>query len=151
MPAGHCNCRAGQISLLITHDKACSSSGSGAYSVTFRTCLVCPITNKVVGAPPMSFQQFLSTQSCLQLPLFCLRNPSLTMPLSCLSISSSVYLSFLPSLCSLILSLLSQKTLVFISCSRSGVRHIFQWLLGSFCEQPHKYLIVGRCCIVRGW
>ena len=42
------------------------------------------------------------------------------------------------------LSLLNQKTLrhgqtilAFVSCPGSGVRHILQWLLGSFCEPPH--------------
>ena len=48
------------------------------------------------------------------------------------------------SLCPVGLSLLNQKSLrhgqtilAFVSRPGSGVRHILQWLLGSFCEPPH--------------
>ena len=57
-----------------------------------------------------------------------------------LSASSSVSIH-----CAIVgLSLLSQKTLkrgqtILVSVSRPGSEphHIFQWLLGSFCEPPH--------------
>ena len=59
--------------------------------------------------------------------------------------SSSVCLFFFfLSLCPEGLSLLNQKTLrhgqtilAFVSWPGSGVRHILQWLLGSFYEPPH--------------
>ena len=51
---------------------------------------------------------------------------------------------FFLSLCPVGSSLLNQKTLrhgqtilAFVSWPGSGVRHILQWLLGSFCEPPH--------------
>ena len=63
----------------------------------------------------------------------------------CLPTSSSVCLFlFFLSPCTVGLSLLNQKTLrhgqtilAFVSCPGSGVRHILQWLLRSFCEPPH--------------
>ena len=73
--------------------------------------------------------------------------------------SSSVYLNcFFLALCPVELSLLSQKTLrhgytilVPVSWSTSGVRHIFQWLLGSFCKDPHCwYGPCMRCSITFG-
>ena len=77
----------------------------------------------------------------------------------CLPTSSSVYLfSFLLSLCPVQSSLLSQITLrcgqttsVSISWPRSGICHIFQWLLGSFCEHPHRWHgPCVRCVVVFG-
>ena len=71
-----------------------------------------------------------------------------SIPVHYLILSSYLFfcLSFflLLSLCPVELSLLNQKTskhgrtiLASVSWPGSGVRHILQWLLGSFCEPPH--------------
>ena len=68
-------------------------------------------------------------------PLFDIVFPPLLLPAS---------FFFFLSLCPVGLSLLNQKTLrhgqtilASVSWPRSGVRHILQWLLGSFCEPPN--------------
>ena len=49
----------------------------------------------------------------------------------------SVYFFFLSALQNCLC--LESKTSVSVSCRRSGVRLILQWLLGSVCENPHLW------------
>ena len=111
----------------------------------FNSILFYPIPWKVVGAPQMNSQHSLSILTCFRLPNLSWQSPFLSTLWYCLRTSSSVCLFFFfVSLCPVGLSLLYQKTLrhgqtilASVSWPGSGVRHILQWLLGSFCEPPH--------------
>ena len=54
-----------------------------------------PLTSEVVGAPQLTLQQYLSTLPCLPLPSGNLQTPFPSILWCYLSISSSVFLSFL--------------------------------------------------------
>ena len=113
-----------------------------------------PLTSEVVGAPQMTLQQYLSTLPCLPLPLGNHQNPFPSNPWCYLSISSSVFLSFLllslspAELSSPCLRILRGGHTIWDSVSLPwlGDHHALQLHCGFCCEPPRSSHGLCRKC-----
>ena len=113
-----------------------------------------PLTLKVVGAPQMTLQQYLSIFPCLPLPSGNLQTPFPSILWCYLTISSSVFLSFL--LLSLSLAELSSPCqrilrwghtiLVSVSLPCLGDHHTLKLHSGFCCEPPRSSNGLCRRC-----
>ena len=113
-----------------------------------------PLTSEVVGAPQIRLQQYLSTLLCLPLPLGNLQTPFPSIPWCCLSISSSVFFSFL--LLSLSPAELSSPCPRILRCGHTiwvsvslpwlGDHHALQLHSGFCCEPPRSSHSLYRKC-----
>ena len=113
-----------------------------------------PLTLKVVGAPQMTLQKYLSILPCLPPPSGNLHTPFPSIPWCYLPISSSVFLSFL--LLSVPLAELSSPCQRILRCGHTiwvsvsllwlGDYHALQLLSGFCCKPPRSSQCLCRKC-----